>query len=565
MAMVMATTYRRSQSAASLLPRLRRGLSSALSLDTINPAVRTAQYAVRGELVLRAAAIKDAKFAEQPYDKLLECNIGNPQAVGQSPVTFNRQVLSLLVHPEMADNPAAAALFAPDAIARAKEYLAAIPNGLGAYSESQGFAIVRQQVADFITARDDGVPAHKEDIFLTDGASKGVGFLLSLVLRGRSDGVLVPIPQYPLYSATLALQEAHMLGYELVEEEGWRLPIDLLEEKLTQAKADGVSTRALVVINPGNPTGNSLPLENMQEVLRFCGKHGLVLMADEVYQENIWEDARPFHSFKKVLCQMDDAPPVQLVSFHSTSKGFLGECGMRGGYFELCNFDAQVPLHALSLPTGTLPTGTLPTGTLPTGTLPPPSGPTRAHARSPPTARPPRPSPPRARAGAVGAAQARLDRLVLQYAWPGRDWLDGQAARGWRGVVRYLQRREGGDLVVDAPARDQARRRAERDGGRHVQRTGGRHVRLPLHHAAAQGGRGRRGGGKGARHLLRARAPRGDGHRRGAGLRLRPEAGHLALPHHLPAARGGHGRRDHTHGRVPQGLHGEVCMIAHCA
>ena len=200
-----------------------RGMSS-LSVESINPAVRTAQYAVRGELVLRAAAIKQAQFEGAPFDKLLECNIGNPQAVGQQPVRFNREVLSLLINPMLLDTPGVEKLFAADAISRAKEYLAAIPNGLGAYSESQGFAIVREQVAEFISARD-GVPASKDDIFLTDGASKGVGFLLSLVLRGRSDGVLVPIPQYPLYSATLALQESHMLGYELVEEQGWSMPV----------------------------------------------------------------------------------------------------------------------------------------------------------------------------------------------------------------------------------------------------------------------------------------------------------------------------------------------------
>ena len=78
---------------------------------------------------------------------------------------------------------------------------------VGAYTESQGLSIVRQEVADFITARD-GVPAVKENVFLTDGASKGVEFLLKLVLRGKDDGVLVPIPQYPLYSAALALAQA---------------------------------------------------------------------------------------------------------------------------------------------------------------------------------------------------------------------------------------------------------------------------------------------------------------------------------------------------------------------
>ena len=475
---------------------LRRGLSSGvggvgavvdskLTLDNINPAVLVTQYAVRGELVQRASAIQESNFAEKPYRKLLECNIGNPQAVGQSPLTFNRQVLSLLCYPELARNPAAAALFEPDAILRAKEYLQAIPNGLGAYSESQGFAIVRQQIANFITKRDAGVPAYKENIFLTDGASKGVEKMLSLILRGRTDGVLVPIPQYPLYSATLALAEAHLLGYELVEAEGWRLSVDVLEEKLAAAKANGIHTRGLVVINPGNPTGNSLPLENMKEVLRFCGKHGLILMADEVYQENVWLESRPFHSFKKVLHTMGDAPKVQLVSFHSTSKGFLGECGMRGGYFELCNFDSEVlppcpiqrfarpPPHARALrPSQRLSPFARSGQTAPPTHVHPPTRhtpPTRhphadntprhphathaTHATHTPhtrnaTPRHPHATPPtrhpglrpKPRAGGPAAAQTRLNRAVLQHARPDRDRLDGPAARARGGIIRPVQR-----------------------------------------------------------------------------------------------------------------------------
>jgi alanine transaminase len=332
--------------------RSARRLCSYLTVDTINPVVVEAQYAVRGELVLRAAAMK-AKLKEDPnafpFSKLVECNIGNPQALQQAPLSFNREVLSLVVNRSLLDAPAATELFAPDAIARAKDYLAAIPSGVGAYSESQGFDLVRQQVADFIEARD-GVPARKQDIFLTDGASKGVAFVLRLVLRARKgDGLLVPIPQYPLYSATLALQSATLLGYELDEAAGWTLPISLLEEQVAKAKADGVTPRALAVINPGNPTGNCLPYDNMEEVIRFCGREGLVLMADEVYQENIWDASLPFHSFKKVLAQMKDAPRVQLASFHSTSKGFIGECGLRGGYFELVGFEPEVQAQLLKL------------------------------------------------------------------------------------------------------------------------------------------------------------------------------------------------------------------------
>ena len=355
--------------------------NALLTVDSINPAVVGAQYAVRGELVLRAAEIKKQLAADPgslPIAKVLECNIGNPQAVGQQPLSYGRQVQSLLAWPALLDMPGASEMFAPDAMARAREYLAA-ETKVGAYSESQGIALIRQQVADFITARD-GVPAVKENIFLTDGASKGVEFLLKLLLRGPQDGVLVPIPQYPLYSAALALAQAHLLPYELDEDAGWSLPLSELEKSLAEARAAGVSPRSLVVINPGNPTGNCLPLENMQQIVRFCVQEGLVLMADEVYQvmrrptrttpppcprtppppspclnitptchvvapeqENIYQGAAPFHSFKKVASGLGaEAKALQLVSFHSVSKGFLGECGMRGGYFELLGFDAEV-------------------------------------------------------------------------------------------------------------------------------------------------------------------------------------------------------------------------------
>ena len=160
--------------------RMRAGIRSlqlgrrhmSLTVQTINPAVVGAQYAVRGELVLRAAEIKKQIAAAPdslPIKKVLECNIGNPQAVGQQPLSFGRQVQSLLAWPALMGMPGASEMFAPDAVARAQEYLAA-ETKVGAYTESQGLSIVRQQVAEFITSRD-GVPAVKENVFLTDGAS----------------------------------------------------------------------------------------------------------------------------------------------------------------------------------------------------------------------------------------------------------------------------------------------------------------------------------------------------------------------------------------------------------
>lgn len=107
----------------------------------------------------------------------------------------------------------------------------------------------------------------------------------------------------------------------------------------------GISTRALVIINPGNPTGQCLSVENMKEILEFCATHNVVLLADEVYQENVYDKVnKPFHSFKKVLRQMptEISHKVELFSFHSVSKGFFGECGRRGGYVECTNIDPAV-------------------------------------------------------------------------------------------------------------------------------------------------------------------------------------------------------------------------------
>lgn len=163
---------------------------------------------------------------------------------------------------------------------------------------------------------------------------------------GRKSKVILnicysPIPQYPLYSATLTLLGATPVPYYLDEDSGWSLDVASLEKTVNEARKNGTDVRALVIINPGNPTGQCLSEDNIKEIIEFCAKAKLVLLADEVYQTNIYEpEQRPFVSFKKVLRDLNS--PVELVSFHSISKGMIGECGRRGGYFECCNFDEGV-------------------------------------------------------------------------------------------------------------------------------------------------------------------------------------------------------------------------------
>ena len=193
----------------------------------------------------------------------------------------------------------ATSVFPADVLERAKAYLSAIPGGTGAYSNSQGIEKVRTEVAKFISDRD-GFPAHASDVFLTDGASPAVQMLVRSLIRNKHDSVMIPIPQYPLYSASLALYGGSQVGYYLNEAKGWGLDADELERSYADARSHGKHVRAIAVINPGNPTGNCLSQENIENVLKFAARHKIMVLADEVYQDNVWVDDKPFRSFKKV-------------------------------------------------------------------------------------------------------------------------------------------------------------------------------------------------------------------------------------------------------------------------
>ncbi|KAJ1419889.1 nicotinanamine aminotransferase A [Ochromonadaceae sp. CCMP2298] len=307
--------------------------SKALTAETINEFMKKCRYEVRGEIYL--AAVERANAGKE----VIYTNVGNPQALGQVPLTFNRQVLSLLMAPFLMDRPEIMALYPADAIARARLYLSKLNGGVGAYSDAKGSAFIRQEVADFIHSVT-GAPSDPNTIFLSNGASETVRMLLFATIRGPSDGVMVPIPQYPLYSATIDLYGGELVPYYLDEASGWGLDISELQRSLDSARAKGICVRAFVFINPGNPTGQCLTAENLQELIRFCSDNGLVMCADEVYQENVYNPARPFVSCRKVMHSMP-APycSTEIASFHTVSKGAYGECGLRGGYMELAHMD----------------------------------------------------------------------------------------------------------------------------------------------------------------------------------------------------------------------------------
>lgn len=327
----------------------------SLNINNINPHVREAQYAVRGELAVRAESYR-AKLKKGyppsppdeplPFDKVVSANIGNPQQLDQKPITFFRQVLSLLEYPSLLEHGEVLIKnmgYEQDVIDRARWLLSEV-NSVGAYSQSQGVPGIRNSVATYIERRD-GYPSDPGTVFLSAGASSGVNTLMNVICAKPETGILVPIPQYPLYTATLSLLNARCVPYYLDESKAWGTDLSAIKTAYQKAKNEGTDVRAIVVINPGNPTGASLSPEDVRSVIEFAAEEKLVVLADEVYQTNIF--IGKFTSFKKGLRDLQKEQPkkfdnLELASLNSISKGMVGECGHRGGYFELVGFDKEV-------------------------------------------------------------------------------------------------------------------------------------------------------------------------------------------------------------------------------
>ncbi|MFH1264073.1 MAG: aminotransferase class I/II-fold pyridoxal phosphate-dependent enzyme [Pseudomonadota bacterium] len=309
---------------------------------SVNPKIAEMEYAVRGPIPIRAA-----EMARQGKKTVL-CNIGNPQAFGQTPISYYREALSLLESPERIARERKLGVVSETILEICEGMLAQLPSGVGAYTESQGPLFIRKAVAKFIDQRDGvsrsgGVAADPEKIFLTNGASEAARNLIDLLISGPRDGIMIPIPQYPLYSASIKRAGGVQVNYYLDEESGWTLNKPILEKAFAQAKRKGIRVKAIVVINPGNPTGAILPASAMTEVVEFAQERGLAILADEVYQENLY--GAEFVSFAKLVGTRE----VPLFSLHSTSKGFCGECGRRGGYVEIRN-PPRVKNSKLSFP-----------------------------------------------------------------------------------------------------------------------------------------------------------------------------------------------------------------------
>jgi alanine-synthesizing transaminase len=190
----------------------------------------------------------------------------------------------------------------------------AMRDGHNGYGPSAGLAGAREAVASEYTSR--GFPVTASRVFITAGTSEAIDLVLSAIVDEGGE-VLVPMPTYPLYTAVLAKLGARPLFYRTDPARGWTPDIDHLLSLVTPA------TRALVVIDPNNPTGASYSAATRRALLDIGDRYGLVVLADEVYGDLGHEDAVvPLGSLE---------PDAAIISFSSLSKAYLAP-GWRTGW-----------------------------------------------------------------------------------------------------------------------------------------------------------------------------------------------------------------------------------------
>ena len=155
------------------------------------------------------------------------------------------------------------------------------------------------------------------DIFITSGASEAIDFALTALVN-EGENVLLPFPGYPLYTAIVAKLGAEARPYYLDEEKAWQPDIDDIVRKIDE------KTRAIVIINPNNPTGALYPRETLEQIVEIARQHNLVIMSDEIYDKLVF-DGREHVSIASL------AGELPVVTFNGLSKCYLAP-GFRIGW-----------------------------------------------------------------------------------------------------------------------------------------------------------------------------------------------------------------------------------------
>ncbi len=237
-------------------------------------------YDVRGPIV------DAAKQMEDEGQKIIKLNIGNMAPFGFDP---------------------------PEEIQQ--DMIRNLPDSAG-YSDSKGIFAARKAVMHY--SQQLGIAGVTlEDIYLGNGASELI-VMATNALLDDGDELLVPMPDYPLWTAAVSLSGGKPVHYLCDEDDGWLPSLEDIRAKITPR------TRGIVVINPNNPTGVLYPKELLQGIVAIAREHGLVLLVDEVYDKVLYEGA----VFTSMASLSTD---VLTLTFNSLSKAYRS-CGFRAGW-----------------------------------------------------------------------------------------------------------------------------------------------------------------------------------------------------------------------------------------
>jgi alanine-synthesizing transaminase len=213
-------------------------------------------------------------------------------------------------------NPAPFGFEAPDAIL--VDMIRNLPQAQG-YSDSRGIFSARTAVSQYYQTR--GIQTiGVDDIYLGNGVSELITLSLNALLN-NGDQVLIPAPDYPLWTASVSLAGGTPVHYLNVEEEGWLPDLEDIEAKITP------HTKGLVIINPNNPTGAVYPRHILEGMLEIARRHNLVVFSDEIYEKILYDDAVHINTASL-------ADDVLILTFSGLSKAYR-VCGFRAGWLAI--------------------------------------------------------------------------------------------------------------------------------------------------------------------------------------------------------------------------------------
>jgi alanine-synthesizing transaminase len=235
---------------------------------------------------IRGPVLDKARQMEEEGHKIIKLNIGNLAVFGLDP---------------------------PDEIVQ--DMIRNLPSSAG-YTDSKGLFAPRKAVVHYTQEKSiAGVAV--DDVYLGNGASELIAFGLNALLDD-GDEVLVPAPDYPLWTAVVGLSGGRPVHYLCDEGSGWLPDLADLKRRITSR------TRALVVINPNNPTGALYPADLLRELVDIARQHQLIIFADEIYDKTLYDG----NTHTSIASLADD---VLFVTFNGLSKNYRS-CGYRAGW-----------------------------------------------------------------------------------------------------------------------------------------------------------------------------------------------------------------------------------------